>query len=64
MKFRTSLIAILFVPVISLMGMGCSSAPKKEPVDEVDEKERVSTLPWNTPQKWEKGTGMGAGTTY
>lgn len=48
-----------------LLGTGCASSSKKGTASvEVDEKERVSTLPWNTPQKWESGTGLGTGVNY
>ena len=32
---------------------GCATVPKEE------EKEKISTLPWNTPQKWEHSVPIG-----
>lgn len=43
----------------SFLLAGCESAPKKkEPSDE-----KVSTLPWNKPEKWEKSMPIG-GASY
>jgi len=38
-----------------LLGLsGCATTPKTE-----SEEEKVSTLPWNTPQKWERSAPLG-----
>ncbi|MBI4027344.1 MAG: hypothetical protein HY360_20330 [Verrucomicrobia bacterium] len=53
-QWRMALCAILFAFSLA----GCSSASKKEETEAP-----VSTLPWNTPEKWEKSAPIG-GATY
>lgn len=47
--------------ILVLLGLGgCASTQKED-----SEKERVSTLPWNTPAKWERSAPLGsAGVNY
>jgi len=50
---RFTLIALM---VCTLMGCASTSAEKEE---------KVSTLPWNTPEKWERsGPAAGGGVGY
>ncbi len=53
---RRFLIVMLATGCVFLAG--CASTPKNE------EEEPVSTLPWNTPQKWEKSAPLGGGVGY
>jgi hypothetical protein len=47
-----SLFLILLLAGAGLLG-GCASGDKKEDPD------RVSTIPWNRPEKWESQGGLG-----
>jgi len=44
--------------LVSLGFSGCTSAPKDE-----EGNEKISTLPWNRPEKWERTAPVG-GATY
>jgi hypothetical protein len=55
MNPRLSLACLLLV-LAPLFLAGCASTPKDE-----GEKQRVSTLPWNTPAKWERSAPLGGG---
>ena len=46
-------LALVLAPVF--VG-GCASTPKDE-----EPKQNVSTLPWNTPAKWERSAPLGGG---
>lgn len=48
-----------FITIISLSFLGCATTPKDE-----EEGDKVSTLPWNTPQKWEKSAPLGGAASY
>lgn len=50
------LLALLALAVAPLFVGGCASTPKGE-----TEQQKVSTLPWNTPAKWERSTPLGGG---
>lgn len=46
--------------VVVLSGFsGCASTESAE-----EKENRVSTLPWNTPQKWERSANIGGGVNY
>jgi hypothetical protein len=47
-----SLFLLLMLAGAGLLG-GCASGDKKEDPD------RVSTIPWNRPEKWESQGGLG-----
>jgi hypothetical protein len=55
MKLRIFL-ACMTLSLAPLFLGGCASTPKDEP-----EKTNISTLPWNTPSKWERSTPLGGG---
>jgi uncharacterized protein YceK len=53
-------IVLVALAACSLLFSGCASAEKKQD----GEDDRVSTLPWNRPEKWEKSVNMGGGVNY
>lgn len=55
MKLRV-LLACMALALIPLLLGGCASTPKDEP-----EKTSISTLPWNTPARWERSAPLGGG---
>lgn len=56
---------LLLLAACTVMFTGCSSAPKKEESAKEDaDGEKVSTLPWNKPEKWEKTGNIGGGAGY
>ena len=56
MKMNAQRFFLLLIVLASFGLAGCSSASKKE-----EEGDKVSTLPWSQPEKWEKGSPMGGG---
>lgn len=53
LRLLLALFALALAPVF--VG-GCASTPKDEAP-----KQNVSTLPWNTPAKWERSAPLGGG---
>ena len=59
MKKHASRFFLLLLALSSLSLASCASSSKKPAEDE--DKDKVSTLPWSQPEKWEKGNPMGGG---
>lgn len=59
MRASFAWLAVFLTTVCVFFLFGCASTPKEEQPDG-----KVSTLPWNTPQNWEKSTPIGGGVGY